>query len=203
MIKILFIDNRDSFAYNIVEMLRQSGTDPVIVTDTHQATSDREYCEVEIPDLDEFDGIVLSPGAGVPAEYPIMQRILKSDTTCPILGICLGHQAIAETAGAQLECMARPLHGHTSTLHISEPRHAIFDGINEGTPIGRYHSWVVDAKHTGSDIDVIAWDEDGNIQAIAQRSLPRIGLQFHPESIITTEGRQIIGNWLSIVDKNQ
>lgn len=197
MIKILFTDNRDSFAYNIVELLRQLGVEPAIMTDNG---SD---CSNIVAQLSDYDGIVLSPGAGIPAEYPIMQAILHSGTTTPVLGVCLGHQAIAEAAGATLTCMPQPLHGHTSQLKLTEPRHPIFNNVPDNSPIGRYHSWIVSKANLPADIKVIATDEDGNIQAIAHRNLPRIGLQFHPESIITAHGRQIIANWLSSIDKNQ
>lgn len=214
-LKILFVDNRDSFAYNIIELLRQLGTEPDIITYNTGRNSTNTLIHniistINSHDTDNlrthlalYDGIVLSPGAGIPDEYPIMQSILHSRTTTPILGICLGHQAIAQTGGAHLLCMPQPLHGHTSHLTPLAPRHWIFDNVNDHCDIGRYHSWVVDPKSIGaSDITPIATDENGNIQAICHRSLPYIGLQFHPESIITTEGKQIIANWLENIGKN-
>lgn len=195
MTKILFIDNRDSFAYNIVELLRTIGITPTIITDTRQP-------HTTPPPLTTYHAIILSPGAGIPDEYPIMQQILAAPHHIPILGICLGHQAIAQQAGATLTRLPHPLHGHTSTLRITTPAHPIFRNIPPHTPIARYHSWTIDPDSVpNSQIQTIATDEQGNIQAISHRHLPRIGLQFHPESIITTHGPQIITNWLSIVNK--
>lgn len=204
MDNILFIDNRDSFAYNIVEMLRQFGISLTVVTDCLSGNvHGRSILDGIMATLPDYSGIVLSPGAGIPAEYPIMQTILHSGTDIPILGVCLGHQAIAEAAGAILTCMPQPHHGHTSRLKLAAYQHPIFYDVPDNSPIGRYHSWVVDKETLPHGIRIIATDEDGNIQAIAHRTLPRIGLQFHPESVITAYGRQIIGNWLSSIDKNK
>lgn len=217
-LKVLFIDNRDSFAYNVVELLRQLGVGLDVIVDGGDGMmpqggnvlTDGVLTAIESGDADglrcvlgEYDGIVLSPGAGVPGEYRIMQGILTCRTTTPILGICLGHQAIAECGGGRLVCMERPYHGHRSQLMIDAVQHPLFKGIGNMTAIGRYHSWCIDpASVEGSDIEVLARDEDGNIQVIALRSLPYIGLQFHPESIITAEGREIMANWLSCIRKN-
>lgn len=222
MKNILFINNRDSFAYNLIELLRQLNIEPRIIEDTIDATkvsgnyvkekllsafknADKlQINELSISDIiNSFDGIILSPGAGVPKEYSIMQTILENNRKTPILGICLGHQAIAQTAGAKLKQMPKPLHGHTSRLIITQPIHPIFNSLTNETLIGRYHSWVVDNNSLPETLDIIALDNDGNIQAIADNQLPHIGLQFHPESIITTNGKEIIRNWLSYIDKNQ
>ena len=208
-IKILFIDNRDSFAYNIVELLRQLDTELDIVSDIDTANNEL-IASITNGDvivrqlvLSKYDGIVLSPGAGIPTEYSIMQSVLSSGTTTPILGICLGLQAIAEEGGAKLMALPHPLHGHQSHLVISADNHFVFNNIPQHNLIGRYHSWTVAPQSiASSQIQVIAYDEDGNIQAIQHKLFPWVGLQFHPESIITSNGKEIIKNWLSALNKN-
>lgn len=194
MKKIVIINNNDSFVYNIVELLRSLSAEIDIITDS----ADKDIgCRFSLSRLDMADGIILSPGAGIPEEYSIMGTILQSVTDIPILGVCLGHQAIAKAAGAQLVCMQQPLHGHSSFMSITDPTEPLFNGIPQQSKIGRYHSWVVDPKSVPSCLRITAIDEDNNIQALTHRFLPRKGVQFHPESIITEFGKDMIQNWLT------
>lgn len=189
MKRIMLINNNDSFAYNVLELLR--GIPDIEVTVVTDGQSDG----ADLPDLHGIDGIVLSPGAGVPDEYPIMSALLDCEDNIPMFGICLGHQAIAEHAGAILRCMDRPLHGHRSRLVMVQDD-SLFEGVEIGSGIGRYHSWVVDDDGLPDTLRVLARDDDGNIQIIRHTSLPRVGVQFHPESIITDCGMRLVENWV-------
>lgn len=193
MKKIVIINNNDSFVYNIVELLRSLSADIKIITDT----ADVKVTPFSLSDLGETDGIILSPGAGIPEEYTVMNVVLNQCTEIPILGVCLGHQAIAKVAGADLECMQRPLHGHPSKLVITDSEEPVFQGIPQESRIGRYHSWVVSKANLPECLRITAEDEYGNIQALAHKFLPRKGVQFHPESIITEYGKEMIKNWLA------
>lgn len=185
---ILVIDNHDSFVYNLVQLLRQNGR-----------------CRFEIISNDRiadchprrFDKILLSPGPGIPEEAGDMPALIdQCKHTHPILGICLGHQAIAENFGASLQQLTSPRHGHSSPLNITDPGDPLFRQIPPGTPIGRYHSWVIDPAGLPACLKISSLDEEGHIMSFYHASLPIHGLQFHPESIITRHGRQIIDNWL-------
>lgn len=173
---VLVVDNDDSFVYNIVEMLR-----PLAIVDVVKHSSLGHYSH--------YDKILLSPGAGLPAEYPaMMQLLMRSAATHSILGICLGHQAVAQHFGASLIRLQKPLHGHEGRL--SNP----FLGVET---VGRYHSWVVDEETLPADLDIISRDcDDGSIMALRHRTLPIYGVQFHPESIITNGGVKFFENWI-------
>ena len=188
MKKILVIDNHDSFVYNLVEYLREIDKTSITVVQNEGIS--------EINPL-AFDGILLSPGAGLPSDYPETSQLIEEYChKLSFLGICLGHQAIAQHFGATLKRHTRPKHGHSSTLNILIPEDILFSGIDCNPTIGRYHSWCIDSKHIGEELEVLGVDEDKNIMAIRHKKLPIWGLQFHPESIITTHGREMIRNWV-------
>ncbi len=180
--KILVVDNEDSFVYNIVEMLRQEKVDIRIIKEKNLKDSD----------TDGINAIILSPGPDTPEQFPNMMKLLHS-SELPILGICLGHQAIAINAQCSINQLDRPKHGFSSQLRIIK-NHPIFHNIQESSPIARYHSWII--NKISNDIEVLAVDEDNNIMAIAHKTRKQIGLQFHPESIISTEGKKLIHNWI-------
>ncbi|MEG1763415.1 MAG: aminodeoxychorismate/anthranilate synthase component II [Bacteroidales bacterium] len=190
MKKILVIDNADSFVYNLVELLRQEENVEVNVVDSHCVTLEQAL---------SVNSILLSPGAGVPLEYPQMKTIFEAvKHTHPILGVCLGHQAIATYFGAQLKQMAQPRHGHTSYLQKVDSKDKILQGIHNGNAVGRYHSWVVAPDTLPAQVRATSYDEEGNIMSIAHQDLPIYGLQFHPESIISDCGVLIIKNFLAL-----
>lgn len=190
MISILVVDNRDSFVYNLVEYLRIGGRCKIDVV-----FSDAIPFSV----LNQYDGILLSPGAHLPNDYPQMNSLIDTcKLTHSILGVCLGHQAIATYFGAELLQLKEPKHGHAGKLHLLEEKY-LSKGLSNLKTIGRYHSWVVDPQSLPDELIVSGIDEEDNIMMIRHALLPIYGLQFHPESVITEEGVQMVQNWLDIV----
>lgn len=154
--------------------------------------------EIRIDDIEKYDGIILSPGPGLPNEsgllIPIIERYKE---TKRIFGVCLGQQAIGEVFGGELENLEQVFHGVATPIEIEEPKHYIFDGLPNNIEVGRYHSWVVSRNNFPSCLRIDAIDEDGRIMALSHRELDICAVQFHPESILTPFGKQIIANWLS------
>lgn len=183
------IDNYDSFVYNLVRYVRECEHVNVIVQ--RNDAIDHEV-------LDSCNALLLSPGPGIPEEAGELKHIIRTySQKKPILGICLGHQAIAEVFGGKLEQCAEPVHGKASVLH-SIGNDFVFNELPESFPVGRYHSWQVqDAPNP--ELEVTGTTEDGTIMAIRHRSLPVRGFQFHPESILTPHGRQLIQNWINSI----
>lgn len=186
---ILVIDNHDSFVYNLVQILREN-----------------EHCQFDIvyndqidfSSLDRYDKLLLSPGPGIPAEAgELLALIEHCKTTHDILGICLGHQAIAESFGASLQQLPLPKHGHESPLTIVDPTDILYHGLTYPVQVGRYHSWIVNPHTLPSCLRISALDEEGHIMSFYHTSLPIRGVQYHPESIITRQGRQMINNWIN------
>jgi anthranilate synthase component II len=185
--KVLVVDNYDSFVYNIVHLLYEIGVAEIDVVKNDQL--DFSY-------INQYDKIVLSPGPGIPRNAGIMPQLLSEfASTKSILGICLGHQAIAEHFGTDLINLSAPLHGVTSEIEIVKEDY-LFENLPKHFKIGHYHSWVV--SETISDkLEVLAKDELGNIMAIKHKKYDVRGLQFHPESILTENGKTILTNWMN------
>ena len=190
MKKILVINNYDSFVYNIVQLLRES-----------------EKCFVEVVFNDKlenrssllYDGVVISPGPGLPEKAGmLMDFIDKNRETMSILGICLGHQALAQSFGATLIHLPLPMHGHKTVLQLTGSDDKLFSGIRDTISVGRYHSWVVDERSLPTELIVSSRDEQGNIMSFFHKTLPIHGVQFHPESYISDCGAKIISNWLGL-----
>lgn len=195
MKKILVIDNYDSFVFNIVQLIRESGISPscdVVRNDS-----------IDFSSLSQYQGIILSPGPGIPSESGDLLHLID---TCkyshPLLGICLGHQAIAQSFGATLYNMPYPLHGHRTTLKITDPADPLLAGITAPIIVGRYHSWVVNPDSFPRELLVSSLDETGNIMSFRHTSLPIYGVQFHPESFISNCGAAMINNWLDIITRS-
>lgn len=191
MKKILVIDNYDSFVYNIVQLIRESDKSPcydIVRNDS-----------IDFANLGQYQGIILSPGPGVPSESGDLLRLID---TCkhshPLLGICLGHQAIAQSFGAGLYNLPYPLHGHRTTLTLTDPGDPLFSGITAPVIVGRYHSWVVSPQSFPEELLVSSLDEAGNIMSFRHSTLPIYGVQFHPESFISNCGVTILDNWLEL-----
>lgn len=184
--KILIIDNYDSFTYNIVDALRTLGEVPDVVRNDH----------IDMEDVDKYDKIIISPGPGIPSEAGQLPEFLnRYATKKPILGICLGHQALGEFFGGELRNLTEVYHGVSTPLNIVKEDY-IFEDVADGTPVGRYHSWVVDAKGLPDCLEITATSPDGEIMALRHKELDIRGLQFHPESIMTGEGGKMLGNWV-------
>ncbi len=190
MKRVLVIDNRDSFVYNIVEYLRRTGeAETDVVCDDGRT---------QTPCAEEYDGIVLSPGAGVPEEYAMMRALLADGESGgrKMLGVCLGMQAMVEATGGRLRRLDAPKHGHPSRLHFCGEREGMFAAVKEGSTVGRYHSWVVERESLPECWSVVAEDEEGNIMILTRRDAPWTAVQFHPESIISEEGYEMIRGWV-------
>lgn len=185
---ILILDNYDSFTYNLVHLV-ESITDKQVDVMLND--------EVDLNAVDRYNQIILSPGPGLPVESgSLLPLIKKYAPTKKILGVCLGHQAIAEAFGAKLVNLQKVYHGVASALQLVDPDHFLFKNIQQGEKIGRYHSWAVEEKSLPPVFRVIAKDEEGEIMALQHAGFQLTGVQFHPESILTPCGRQLLTNWL-------
>ena len=187
MIKTVIIDNYDSFTYNLSHLLKELGADVTVVR------NDRFRLE----DLEQYDRIVLSPGPGIPSEAGLMPQVIKTYAgRKPILGICLGHQAIGEAFGARLLNIGNVVHGVATPAHITVQDY-LFKGLPKDIEVGRYHSWVVDDKELPQCLEVTSRSDDGYIMSLRHREFDIRGIQFHPESVLTPQGKTIINNWLN------
>lgn len=186
--KIAVIDNYDSFVYNITHYLESF--------DGVQTWLMKNDC-IDWNLLDQVDRILLSPGPGIPSEAgSLMQVIEKYYTRKPILGVCLGHQALGVYFGATLKNLDVPLHGKISQLYkITEDK--LWDTIQFPTQIGHYHSWVIDHHNFSSQLEILAVDEWQNIMSFRHKKWPIKGIQFHPESVLTPSGKQMLFNWIN------
>lgn len=183
--KILVLDNYDSFTYNLVYIIRQLGYEMDIYRNN----------KINLSEIDVYDKILLSPGPGIPSEAGIMPELLKNYAgSKDILGICLGHQAIGEVFGGDLINLSEVVHGLASEVTVQED--LLFQGLPKQFKIGRYHSWVINEQTLSPDLEVIARTSDGQIMGVRHNKLKVRGLQFHPESILTEHGVQLIKNWL-------
>lgn len=184
--KIVIIDNYDSFTYNLSHLLKELGADVTVVRND----------KFELNDLEQYDKIVLSPGPGIPSEAGLLLEVIRTYAgRKPILGVCLGHQAIGEVFGASLENLKEVYHG-VQTEGTQMGNDYIFDGLPERVMMGRYHSWVVAKDSVPESLEVTAMSDDGEIMAMRHRQYDIHGIQFHPESVLTPEGKTIVGNFL-------
>lgn len=186
--KILIFDNYDSFTYNLVHLIEEIGG--------HQLSVFRND-EIPLEKVAEFDKIILSPGPGIPAEAGLLLPLIEYYASRKsILGVCLGHQAIAEAFGAKLNNLERVYHGIATAIHQTEVRSPLFEGLGDTFQVGRYHSWVVNEKSLPAELQVTVRDEQGYIMALQHSKFDIHGVQFHPESVLTPNGLQIMRNWL-------
>lgn len=185
---ILMLDNYDSFTYNLVQYIEE---------ETGQSIDVRRNDGITLAEAAAYDTIVLSPGPGLPSEAGIMPALIETYApTRRILGVCLGHQAIGEAFGASLKNLPRVYHGIKTPIDVLDGSDPLFAGLPDCIEVGRYHSWVIDGTTLPSCLRVLARDRDGEIQAIAHESYAVRGVQFHPESIMTGEGRRLLTNFL-------
>lgn len=188
--KILVLDNYDSFTYNLVHLIEPL-SDAVFEVFRND--------EIELADVERFDKILLSPGPGLPSEAGIMAELISMYVARkPILGVCLGLQGITEAFGGKLKNLEVPLHGMETKVFITNKNERIFSGIPEEFTAGHYHSWVADESVLPECLEITARDEFNNIMGLRHKSYDVCGVQFHPESILTPFGKKIIKNWITL-----
>lgn len=185
--KIVIIDNYDSFTYNLSHLIKELGADVTVL---------RNDC-FQIGELEQFDKIVLSPGPGIPEEAGLLLDVIRNYAgRKPILGVCLGEQAIGEVFGGKLTNLSTVYHGIQSPVTITVDDY-IFDQLPREILVGRYHSWVVDTDGFPDCLEITAVSKEGYIMALRHRNYDIRGIQFHPESILTPDGKQMMQNWLN------
>ena len=186
--KIAIIDNYDSFTYNLAHLVKALGAEVTVLRND----------QFNIEALEAYDKIILSPGPGIPSEAGLLLDVIKTYASRkPMLGVCLGHQAIGEAFGARLENLSEVFHGVATPAHIvaDDP---IFCGLPKTFTVGRYHSWVVATDQLPDCLTVTAVSDEGQIMALRHKEYDIHGIQFHPESVLTPEGRIIIKNFIDL-----
>jgi anthranilate synthase component 2 len=185
---ILIIDNYDSFTYNLVHLVNELGL----------------QCEVwrndqfKLEDVDKFSHIILSPGPGIPSEAGLLLSVIERFApTKSMFGVCLGQQAIAEVFGGKLYNLPQPMHGIATPIKVTDAAEPLFAGLPDNFKVGRYHSWVVE-KDLPAILEITAIDEqDGSVMALRHKEYNVRGVQFHPESVLTEYGKEMMQNWLN------
>ena len=186
--KIVVIDNYDSFTYNLVHAIKKISGLPVDVFRND---------EIKLEDLEKYDKIVLSPGPGIPEEAGLLLDIIKEYAPKKsMLGVCLGHQAIGEAFGGKLHNMSRVLHGIATPVELTETKSVLFEGLPKTLEVGRYHSWIVQQEGLPDCLEVTSYDSDGFIMSMQHKEYDVQAVQFHPESVLTPLGEKILENWL-------
>jgi anthranilate synthase component II len=189
MKKILVIDNYDSFTYNLVYYIEElTGIRPTVFRND----------EISMEAVGGYDKILLSPGPGVPVDAGIIIPLIKTYAPSKsILGICLGHQAVGEAFGGELLNLSEVFHGVATQINITDSKESLFLNIPKSIVGGRYHSWVVGAENLPECLKITCADENGIIMGISHKTYDVKGLQFHPESVLTEHGMEIIANWIN------
>jgi anthranilate synthase component 2 len=183
---VLVIDNYDSFVYNLVHYLEELDCDVTVIRNN----------EVDLDMIAKYDKILLSPGPGIPDEAGLLKEVLiKYAPTKSILGVCLGQQAIGEVFGGKLINLDSVFHGVSSKINVTVDDESLFYHLDKELIVGRYHSWVVDPNLPGS-LEATSFDENGQVMSLRHREYDVKGVQFHPESVLTPTGKQIMKNWI-------
>ncbi len=191
--KILIFDNYDSFTYNLVHVVEKIIHDKV---DVHRND------KISLGKIKDYDKIILSPGPGLPSESGLLLSLIREYASSKsILGVCLGQQAIAESFGGKLENLKNVYHGVATKIKVNEKRKVgnndIFRSLPGEIEVGRYHSWIVSDENFPDELEITAKDENGYIMALRHKTLDVQGVQFHPESVLTPTGEQMMRNWLN------
>lgn len=187
MKKVLVIDNYDSFTYNLVHYLEDLDCDVTV----------KRNDKLTLDEVDVFDKIVLSPGPGIPDEAGLLKDIIaKYAPTKSILGVCLGQQAIGEVFGGSLENLENVYHGVATNVTLSVNDESLFDGLGTTFEVGRYHSWVVSTDLPDS-LEATSFDSNGQIMSLRHKEYDVKGVQYHPESVLTPNGKAILKNWVN------
>ena len=187
MKKIVVIDNYDSFTYNLVHYLEDLDCQVTVFRND----------EFDIEELEKFDKILLSPGPGIPDEAGLLKQVISTYAeTKSILGVCLGQQAIGEVFGGSLTNLEKVYHGVATNIKITKPDDVLFRDLPLEFEVGRYHSWVVSNENFPNDLIITSIDENGQIMSLKHSKLDVRGVQFHPESVLTPNGKKILENWV-------
>lgn len=186
---IVIIDNYDSFTYNLAHLVRELGAAVTVFRND----------QFELPQLEAFDKIILSPGPGIPSEAGLLLDVIRTYAgRKPMLGVCLGHQAIGEVFGGKLSNLSDVYHGvATDGTVLDHSATSLFAGLPDRVTIGRYHSWVVSKDGFPDCLEITAESDEGQIMGLRHRDYDIQGIQFHPESVLTPDGKQMIANWLN------
>lgn len=188
--RLLLLDNFDSFTYNLLDYLRQLGADVVVRRN-----------DTPLPELLalDFDAVVLSPGPGTPQAAGVMMALLEAvHQRVPVLGVCLGHQALGELFGAEVQRASRPMHGKVSEVVLNQSTEALFEGLPAQIPVTRYHSLVLRQLPAALLPLAHTADDAQELMALRHRTLPLYGVQFHPEALLTPHGLTLLRNWVRI-----
>ncbi len=193
--KILVFDNYDSFTYNLVHLVEKITGEKVDIVRNDQ---------IPLENVQAYDKIILSPGPGIPSEAGLLLPLIRQyAATKSMLGVCLGHQAIGEAFGGKLINLSKVYHGVATPVNIAEIKKPakevnadLFNGLKDGFMAGRYHSWVIDPDGFPDDLEITATDANGHVMALRHRKYDVLGVQFHPESVLTPDGELIMRNWL-------
>ena len=184
--RIVIIDNYDSFTYNLAHLVKELGAEVEVLRND----------QFQIEDLLPYDKIILSPGPGIPSEAGLLLDVIRQYAPIkPILGVCLGHQAIGEYFGGHLTNLSQVFHGVSSTISVTTPDY-IYNELPDHIEVGRYHSWVVDTHAFPDCLEITSVSEEGQIMSLRHRQYDVRGIQYHPESVLTPDGQKIISNWL-------
>lgn len=191
MKKIVVIDNYDSFTYNLVHLVKELGVEVDV----------KRNDQFQLAELEPYNKIILSPGPGIPSEAGLLLDVIKTYAgRKPMLGVCLGHQAIGEVFGAKLENLSEVYHGVATPVTLKQDD-VLFAGLPKRVEVGRYHSWVVSHENFPDCLEIIAESDEGQIMALRHKKYNIFGIQFHPESVLTPDGKVIVKNWLDMPDK--
>ncbi len=191
--KILVFDNYDSFTYNLVHLVEKI---------LHQKVDVYRNDQIPLEKVKAYDRIILSPGPGIPEEAGLLLPLIKEYAASkPILGVCLGHQAIGQAFGGQLTNLSKVYHGVATKIIVSDSRISVsgddvFAGLPAEITVGRYHSWVISEEGFPEELEITARDENGMIMALQHKKYDVQGVQFHPESVLTPDGEKMMRNWL-------
>ena len=187
MNKVLVIDNYDSFTYNLVHYLEDLNCEVTVVRND----------KLDLEEVEPYEKIVLSPGPGIPDEAGLLKALIeKYASTKSILGVCLGQQAIGEVFGGTLVNLDEVYHGVATNVTITVDNEIMFSGLNKIIEVGRYHSWVVDANLPDC-LEATSFDENGQIMSLRHKEYDVKGVQYHPESVLTPDGKKMLENWVN------
>jgi anthranilate synthase component II len=187
-VRILVFDNYDSFTYNLVHLVEKI---------THGKVEVYRNDQIPLEDIKAYDKIILSPGPGIPVEAGLLLSLIKEYASSKsILGVCLGHQAIGEAFGGTLHNLSTVYHGVATNCRLENSTCKLFEGLPATIEVGRYHSWIIAEENFPEELEITARDDNNYIMGLQHKNFDVQGVQFHPESVLTPQGEEILRNWL-------